>query len=209
MDFPPQMSASGSLSFFGAKMPTPFFFMAIAFFLADALFAFLPAVLFSAVIFFNVAFFSRGCSTASSAASRPVSCAATPASLLCYSVTSSNITEACQAGVSPNGQMRKPYQNRDDDRLFASKPLKVSMTVRIRVQTSHSDTRADTDTQTHTAKTDTNTLTHENALTHGDDSQTHQYALAHLHSTSARIHGKTDGCQHIDSRSCRATEVPS
>merc|ERR1719453_2254380 len=56
MDFPPQMSASGTLSFFGAKMPTPFFFMAIAFFLADALFAFLPAVRFSAVIFFNVAF---------------------------------------------------------------------------------------------------------------------------------------------------------
>merc|ERR1719463_629300 len=47
MDFPPQMTASGWLSFFGAKMPTPFFFMAIAFF---------PAVLFSAVIFFNVAF---------------------------------------------------------------------------------------------------------------------------------------------------------
>merc|ERR1719487_871056 len=43
MDFPPQMSASAGLRVFGAKMPTPFFFMANAFFLA-------------AVIFFNVAF---------------------------------------------------------------------------------------------------------------------------------------------------------
>merc|ERR1712196_517473 len=56
MDFPPQMSASAGLRVFGAKMPTPFFFMANAFFLADALFAFLPAVFFSAVFFFSVAF---------------------------------------------------------------------------------------------------------------------------------------------------------
>ena len=189
MDFPPQMSASGSLSFFGAKMPTPFFFMAIAFFLADALFAFLPAVRFSAVIFFNVAFFSRGCSTASSAASRPVSCAATPASLLCYSVTSSNITEACQAGVSPNGQMRKPYQNRDDDRLFASKPLKVSMTVRIRVQTSHSDTRADTDTQTHTKK---QTQTHSRMKTHLHTETTARYTNTRLRTYTPHPHGYTE-----------------
>merc|ERR1719453_1089512 len=42
MDFPPQISASAGLRVFGAKMPT-LFFMANAFFLADALFAFLPA----------------------------------------------------------------------------------------------------------------------------------------------------------------------
>merc|ERR1719262_1489730 len=52
----PQIFASASLSFFGAKMPFPAFFMASAFFLADADLAFLPAVFFSAVIFFKVAF---------------------------------------------------------------------------------------------------------------------------------------------------------
>merc|ERR1719484_402319 len=52
----PQIFAIDSLSFFGAKMPFPAFFMAAAFFLADADLAFLPAVLFSAVIFFKVAF---------------------------------------------------------------------------------------------------------------------------------------------------------
>merc|ERR550514_1668958 len=53
--FPPQMAANASLSFFGAKMPTPFFFMAAAFFLPFALFAFFPTARFSAVIFFKVA----------------------------------------------------------------------------------------------------------------------------------------------------------
>merc|ERR1719311_1968873 len=48
--FPPQIAANASLSFFGAKMPTPFFFLAAAFF------AFLPIARFSAVIFFKVAF---------------------------------------------------------------------------------------------------------------------------------------------------------
>merc|ERR1719169_31726 len=43
----PQIFASASLSFFGAKMPFPAFFMACAFFLADADLAFLPAVFFS------------------------------------------------------------------------------------------------------------------------------------------------------------------
>merc|ERR1719379_2842489 len=33
MVLPPQMAAKASLSFFGAKMPTPFFFMASAIFL--------------------------------------------------------------------------------------------------------------------------------------------------------------------------------
>merc|ERR1719387_367542 len=51
----PQIFARASLSFFGAKMPFPAFFMASAFFLADADLAFLPAVFFSAVIFFNAA----------------------------------------------------------------------------------------------------------------------------------------------------------
>merc|ERR550514_2402427 len=54
--FAPQMAANASESFFGAKMPTPFFFMAIAFFLAEADFAFLPAAFFSALSFAFVAF---------------------------------------------------------------------------------------------------------------------------------------------------------
>ena len=37
--FAPQTAASASLSFFGAKIPTPFFFMASAFFLPAAFFA--------------------------------------------------------------------------------------------------------------------------------------------------------------------------
>merc|ERR1719421_1363638 len=53
---PPQIFANASLSFFGAKMPFPAFFMANAFFLPAAFIAFLPAVFFSAVIFFNVVF---------------------------------------------------------------------------------------------------------------------------------------------------------
>merc|ERR1719456_2248766 len=52
----PQIFANASLSFFGAKMPFPAFFMASAFFLADADLAFLPAVFFAAVIFFASAF---------------------------------------------------------------------------------------------------------------------------------------------------------
>merc|ERR1719262_295943 len=52
----PQIFAIASLSFFGAKMPFPAFFMANAFFLPAAFIAFLPAVFFSAVIFFKVAF---------------------------------------------------------------------------------------------------------------------------------------------------------
>merc|ERR1719465_331572 len=53
--FAPQMAAKASLSFFGAKMPTPFFFIAAAFFLALSLCAFFPMVRFSALIFFKVA----------------------------------------------------------------------------------------------------------------------------------------------------------
>merc|ERR1719428_2712913 len=56
MVLPPQMAAKASLSFFGAKMPTPFFFMAATFFLAEADFAFLPAAFFAALIVALVAF---------------------------------------------------------------------------------------------------------------------------------------------------------
>merc|ERR1719305_379152 len=52
--FAPQTAARASLSFFGAKMPLPAFFMANAFFLPVALWAFFPIVRFSALIFFNV-----------------------------------------------------------------------------------------------------------------------------------------------------------
>merc|ERR1719443_2189393 len=54
--FAPQMAAKASLSCFGAKMPTPFFFIAATFFLAVSLCAFFPMVRFSAFIFFNAAF---------------------------------------------------------------------------------------------------------------------------------------------------------
>merc|ERR1719171_1341627 len=47
--FLPQIAASASLSFFGAKMPLPAFFMANALFLPAALLAFLPARRRSAV----------------------------------------------------------------------------------------------------------------------------------------------------------------
>merc|ERR1719159_223078 len=54
--FTPQTFANASLSFFGAKIPTPFFFMAAAIFLPFAFAAVLPAALFAMVIFFKVAF---------------------------------------------------------------------------------------------------------------------------------------------------------
>merc|ERR1711907_155777 len=47
--FAPQIAANASESFFGAKMPTPFFFMAATFFLAEADFAFLPAAFLAAL----------------------------------------------------------------------------------------------------------------------------------------------------------------
>merc|ERR1719240_914227 len=55
--FAPQIAANASLSFLGAKIPTPFFFMAATFFLAEALFAALPFAFFSALI---VAFVACG-----------------------------------------------------------------------------------------------------------------------------------------------------
>merc|ERR1719504_218977 len=52
----PQIVAIASLSFFGAKMPFPAFFMAAAFFLDAALREILPAFFFSAVIFLSAPF---------------------------------------------------------------------------------------------------------------------------------------------------------
>merc|ERR1719171_1667333 len=48
--FLPQIAASASLSFFGAKMPLPAFFMAAAIFLPFAFAAFFPMVFFSALV---------------------------------------------------------------------------------------------------------------------------------------------------------------
>merc|ERR1719498_811924 len=50
----PQIVAIASLSFFGAKMPFPAFFMAAAFFLDAAAREILPAFFFSAVVFSTV-----------------------------------------------------------------------------------------------------------------------------------------------------------
>merc|ERR1719377_179322 len=54
--FAPQTAASASLSFFGAKMPLPAFFMAAALFFPLAFDAVFPRARFSAVIFLSVAF---------------------------------------------------------------------------------------------------------------------------------------------------------
>merc|ERR1719316_1918573 len=54
--FAPQIAANASLSFFGAKRPTPFFFWANAIFFPLAFATVLPNVRFCAVIFFSVAF---------------------------------------------------------------------------------------------------------------------------------------------------------
>merc|ERR1719327_12271 len=53
---PPQIAASESLKAFGAKIPTPFFFMAAAIFLPFAFFATLPAAFFVALTAAFVAF---------------------------------------------------------------------------------------------------------------------------------------------------------
>merc|ERR1719281_1428478 len=47
--FPPQIAASAGESVFGAKMSTPFFFMAATFFLAAAFLEALPFAFFSAL----------------------------------------------------------------------------------------------------------------------------------------------------------------
>merc|ERR1719440_2490895 len=52
MVLPPQIAANAGLNVFGAKIPTPFFFMSAAFFLPVADCAFLPAfVVFVMVVF--------------------------------------------------------------------------------------------------------------------------------------------------------------
>merc|ERR1719506_586806 len=48
--FLPQIAANASLSFFGAKMPLPAFFIANAFFLPFAFLAIMPIVFFSALV---------------------------------------------------------------------------------------------------------------------------------------------------------------
>merc|ERR1719486_1077129 len=53
IDFPPQIAANAGLRVFGAKSPTPFFFMAAAIFLPAAFDAVLPRAFFVA---FNVFF---------------------------------------------------------------------------------------------------------------------------------------------------------
>merc|ERR1719353_555215 len=54
--FAPQTAASASLSFFGAKMPLPAFFMAAAIFFPLAFDAVFPRARFSAVVFATVVF---------------------------------------------------------------------------------------------------------------------------------------------------------
>merc|ERR1719198_2536637 len=56
MVFPPQIFANASLSFFGAKIPLPAFFMAAAIFFPLAFAAALPIFRFSAVRVLSVAF---------------------------------------------------------------------------------------------------------------------------------------------------------
>merc|ERR1719271_503737 len=50
MVLPPQIAANAGLNVFGAKIPTPFFFMAAAFFFPVSDCAFLPAFFFSAFV---------------------------------------------------------------------------------------------------------------------------------------------------------------
>merc|ERR1719335_1222401 len=56
IDFPPQIAANAGLRVFGAKSPTPFFFMAAATFFPEALLAVLPRAFFVAFKAFVVAF---------------------------------------------------------------------------------------------------------------------------------------------------------
>merc|ERR1719353_2128897 len=57
MVLPPQIAAKAGLNVFGAKIPTPFFFMSAAFFLPVADCAFLPAFFFSALSAFVMVVF--------------------------------------------------------------------------------------------------------------------------------------------------------
>merc|ERR1719156_439284 len=50
IDFPPQTAANAGLRVFGAKSPTPFFFIAAATLLPDAFDAVLPSAFFGLVV---------------------------------------------------------------------------------------------------------------------------------------------------------------
>merc|ERR1719506_2701924 len=54
MVLPPQIAANAGLNVFGAKIPTPFFFMSAAFFLPVADCAFLPAFFVFVMVVFVV-----------------------------------------------------------------------------------------------------------------------------------------------------------
>merc|ERR1719194_89987 len=58
IDFPPQIAANAGLRVFGAKSPTPFFFMAAAIFFPEAFEAVLPRAFFVAFNALVVAFVS-------------------------------------------------------------------------------------------------------------------------------------------------------
>merc|ERR1719298_103335 len=58
IDFPPQTAANAGLRVFGAKSPTPFFFIAAATLLPDAFDAVLPSAFFVALSALVVAFVS-------------------------------------------------------------------------------------------------------------------------------------------------------
>merc|ERR1719310_1790626 len=60
IDFPPQIAANAGLRVFGAKSPTPFFFMLAAFFFPAALLAVLPRAFFVAFKAFMVALVTVG-----------------------------------------------------------------------------------------------------------------------------------------------------
>merc|ERR1712193_260805 len=60
IDFPPQIAANAGLRVFGAKSPTPFFFMLAAFFFPAALLAVLPRAFFVAFKAFVVALVTVG-----------------------------------------------------------------------------------------------------------------------------------------------------
>merc|ERR1719235_988116 len=60
IDFPPQTAANAGLRVFGAKSPTPFFFIAAAIFLPEAFDAALPSAFFVALSALVVALVTVG-----------------------------------------------------------------------------------------------------------------------------------------------------
>merc|ERR1719327_2122650 len=57
IDFPPQTAANAGLRVFGAKSPTPFFFIAAATLLPDAFDAVLPSAFFVGLVVATFVFF--------------------------------------------------------------------------------------------------------------------------------------------------------